>query len=503
MRPHYALLLPLIACGRDAGFTKFNSEPGAQITSPADGATVLEGSTILLRGQASDPNHDASLLLARWFVADQEACTSAAPASDGTTTCEVRVPDGAAMDVRLEVIDPDGAGGVATATYDVTPNADPVPAILSPVADAVHYSDQLITFRGTVSDAEDGPDALTVWWEDGADRLDAVETIPTSSGEVLGYALLAEGPHALELHVQDSAGNEGIATVLIDVGPPNSPPGCAITAPVSGGASEEGAVVAFSAAVSDPDVPASLLTVAWESDKDGPLGTSAPDSAGEVSFRTSNLSADDHRVTMTVTDELGASCVAGIDWTVATPPSIELELPPDLHSVVEAADQVVPALSAQVEHRVAQHLADPADAGDTNLVLNPVLARDLQHRHDEVQGREGDGHLVVVRLFVGGERRGGGQHEQQGHRVLRSGAIARGGGLIHTWTPEVDLSGGRETEHVGRGSAQPSHAVNHKVGPTPSATCQKPGTSGSHAIASPWSSNAKGTATGSPRSEKS
>jgi hypothetical protein len=322
-----ATLLLLLACKPDAGLTKFNSEPEAQITAPADGAAVLEGSTVTLRGQASDANHDASELLARWFVGEDEACASAPPAADGTTTCDVRVPDGATMDVRLEVVDPDGAGGVAAATYAVTPNADPVPTIQSPVADGVYYSDQLITFRGTVSDAEDGPEALSVWWEDGATRLDAVEATPTSSGEVLGYALLSEGAHALELHVLDSAGNEGIATVLIDVGPPNSAPACAITAPASGGASEQGEVVAFSATVSDVDVPASLLSVAWESDKDGPLGTSAPDSAGNVSFRTSDLSANEHRVTLTVTDELGASCVAGLDWTVATPPTIDLERP--------------------------------------------------------------------------------------------------------------------------------------------------------------------------------
>lgn len=339
MRPLLPLPLLLVACAPDAGLTKHNSDPAAQITAPADGAAVLEATTVTLRGQASDANHDASELLARWFVAEEEVCTSVAPALDGTTTCEVRVPDGATMEVRLEVVDPDGAGGVANATYHVTPNADPVPTIQSPVAEGPHYSDQLITFRGTVSDAEDGPEALTVWWEDGATRLDAVEAVPTSSGEVLGYALLDEGAHALELHVQDSAGNEGIATVLIDVGPPNSAPACAITAPVSGGASEQGAVVAFTATVSDADVPANLLSVAWESDKDGSIGTSAPDSAGNVSFRTSNLTPDNHRVTMTVTDELGLSCVAGLDWTVATPPSITLEHPTS-GEVVNGGDTV-------------------------------------------------------------------------------------------------------------------------------------------------------------------
>jgi hypothetical protein len=46
-----------------------------------------------------------------------------------------------------------------------------------------------------------------------------------------------------------------------------------------------------------------------------------------VSFRTSALSADDHRITMTVTDEVGATCAAAIDWTVGTPPGVTLESP--------------------------------------------------------------------------------------------------------------------------------------------------------------------------------
>lgn len=317
----------LAACKPDAGLTKFNSTPEANITAPADGASVLAGTTLALRGSASDPNHPTSELLARWFVDDTEVCASAAPMEDGTTTCDVTVPDATALAVRLEVLDPEGSADADEISLFVTPNAPPVATIQSPVADGVYYSDQLVTFRGTVSDAEDDAAALTAWWEDGDTRLDAVSSTPNGSGEVIGYATLAEGPHALELHVQDSAGNEAVATVIVDVGPPNSAPACAITAPADAGASEEGARVDFAAMVSDADLPASALTVAWESDKDGPLGTSVPDSGGNVSFRTSALSAEDHRITMTVSDEVGAVCVAGIDWTVATAPTIELASP--------------------------------------------------------------------------------------------------------------------------------------------------------------------------------
>ncbi len=354
MRPTSSLaLLLLAACNPDAGLTKFNSEPEAQITAPSDGSAVLEGTTVTLRGAASDPNHATGELLARWFVGDEEACASTAPAADGTTTCEVRVPEGEAMTVRLEVLDPAGAAGTAEATYAITPNAAPTASIASPLADGVYYSDQLVTFRGTVADAEDAPEALTAWWEDGATRLEQVESAPNGSGEVLGYAVLAEGPHALELHVQDTAGNETVATVLVNVGPPNSAPDCVITAPVDGSSVEQGVRVDIEGLATDIDVPSSTLQVAWTSDKDGALGTSTPDSDGSVGLSTSTLSADTHRLTMRVTDEVGAECTTSIVLTVGTPPTLEVLTPIDGDVVNEGDDVDFLAMVSDAEDRAS------------------------------------------------------------------------------------------------------------------------------------------------------
>lgn len=328
----------LLACRNDGALTKFDSVPEAAITSPADGTTVQEGSTVTLRGSASDADDPTSDLLTRWFVADLEVCGSAPPDDDGTTTCDMVVPDAGtagAIIVRLDVTDPDDAIGSAYATLPVTPNASPVITIESPTADGVYYADQLVTFRGTVSDAEDGTDVLEVWWEDDATRLDDVDADPSGSGEVLGYGSLAEGAHALELHALDSDGAEGIATVLIDVGPPNSSPDCSITSPPSGSSGEPGQLVTFTGLVSDPDVPADWLAVEWSSDKDGTLGPSSPDSAGTVTFPTGALSVDTHVITMQVTDELGATCTTDVVYTVGTAPTVVIDLPTDGDVVTE------------------------------------------------------------------------------------------------------------------------------------------------------------------------
>ncbi len=316
----------LSACRPDTGLTKFNSEPEAQITAPSDGAAVLEGTTVTLRGQASDPNHPTTQLLARWFAGDTEACASTAPAADGTTTCDVLVPDGDALAVRLEVLDPEGSAGTAEASYAITPNQAPLASIASPSADGVYYSDQLVVLRATVDDAEDEASALQVRWESNRDG-ELGQATPNSEGLVESFVNLTQGAHAVQVFVTDSAGNEGQATVLVDVGPPNTAPGCGITAPSDGGAGVDGARVDFVGAVSDVDIPSDRLSVRWTSDKDGDLGASTPDTAGSVTFSTSALSVNTHRITMTVTDEVGATCTTGLTWTVGTPPEVTLETP--------------------------------------------------------------------------------------------------------------------------------------------------------------------------------
>ncbi|MBM4393610.1 MAG: hypothetical protein FJ090_20995, partial [Deltaproteobacteria bacterium] len=318
-------LVLLQACEPDAGLTKFNSEPDAQITAPAGGEMVLAGTTVTLRGAASDPNHEPADLTARWFVDGAEACAGT-PGDDGNTTCDVVVPDAESMELRLEVTDVEGAAGSDATTVSVTPNAAPTAAIDAPMADGVYYADQLVTLRATVDDTEDAPDALTVRWKSSADG-DLGAVAPNSEGLVESFVTLSEGPHALQVFVTDSAGNEGQASVLINVGPPNSAPDCAIDEPADGSAGESGTTVTFRGTASDADIASDLLAVTWTSDKDGVLGTSTPTSGGSVTFPYAGLSNDAHVVSMQVVDEVGATCTAEVLYTVGSAPSIELETP--------------------------------------------------------------------------------------------------------------------------------------------------------------------------------
>ena len=118
-------------------------------------------------------------------------------------------------------------------------------SITQPETSGVYYSDQLITFEGVVSDGEDTAETLTVWWESSLDGDLDVEASPNSEGAVDGSGYLSEGEHYLRLYAEDSDGKTGSDNLTLQVGPPNSAPSCAITAPESGSSGPEGEEVLF------------------------------------------------------------------------------------------------------------------------------------------------------------------------------------------------------------------------------------------------------------------
>ena len=232
------------------------------------------------------------------------------------------------VEVTLEVKDAGNATGSASVALSVTPTAAPESQISAPTESGVYYSGQLMTFTGVLSDAEDAPELLTGYWESSLDGvLTDVAVTPNSEGEVEGFGYLTEGEHAIQLHVEDTTGKMGSSSVVLEVGPPNSSPLCEILTPLNGGVGTEGDTVSFTATVSDVDVPSDWLMVSWSSDKDGSLGESTPNTAGDVLFSFADLTVDTHTITMTVADEVGATCTDFISYTVGTPPEVHIDLP--------------------------------------------------------------------------------------------------------------------------------------------------------------------------------
>ena len=126
------LVLPLSACS-DAGVTKFNTPPTAELSSHASGDTVREGYLENLRGTVGDANHPVESLVVAWLVDGVEVCTDAVPDADGLVTCaHTFLPTGG--EVVLEVRDPEGGSGSDRLTLDVQPTDAPVAVLTAPTA---------------------------------------------------------------------------------------------------------------------------------------------------------------------------------------------------------------------------------------------------------------------------------------------------------------------------------------------------------------------------------
>lgn len=318
--------LVLLACNSDDGLKAYNSQPVVTITSHTDGSEIQDGYVVTFIGQVSDANHQNSDLIVTWSTNNGELCADVVPEESGETICEAVLTEDDS-EIRLQAVDPEGGAGVQTISITILPTEAPTASIVSPLPAGVYYSDQKITFEALVEDEEDDADQLVAIWTSDLDGELNVDAEVNSAGTAIGYGYLTQGEHAIELYVEDTTGKSDTESIIINVGPPNSAPLCEITAPTMGSAGPQNQNIDFMASVSDVDIASNLLTVTWSSDKDGDLGSSTPNSSGDVLFSYSALSVNTHTVTMTVTDEIGTSCTDFISYTVGTPPEIVLDTP--------------------------------------------------------------------------------------------------------------------------------------------------------------------------------
>jgi len=213
-----------------------------------------------------------------------------------------------------------GCGGDAP-----VPNTPPTATILSPADQLEVPEGTAITFQGQGTDAEDGelePGAL-VWTSSEVGQIGTGRSF---------QQVLPVGQHRITLTVTDSRRATGLATVTVTVLGPNQPPTARITAPTNGSTFAFGQNVMFVGLGTDPEdgtLPGSSL--AWTSDRDGPLGSGS-------TLITNGLTAGTHTVTLTVTDRRGATGAATITLTVSssnTAPRATITAPEDQATFTE------------------------------------------------------------------------------------------------------------------------------------------------------------------------
>lgn len=319
--------LAFMAAGcSDFGVQTFNAIPVADITSHETDDTVLEGYTVTIRGSASDPDDQSDELGVRWFVDDEKVCPNADVDDEGVTTCALQV-GGSPFEVTLEVFDPDGASDAKSIALLVTPTEAPEATIVSPIADGLYYSDERLTFEGIVSDAEEAPIELTVWWESDLDGELEIDINPDASGSFVAAAYLTEGSHLITLNVRDGSEKTAFDSVVVDVGGPNSAPSCTLDAPIDGSVHAISGALDLRATVSDPDQSADTLAISIDSSVDGNLATPTATTGGDVITQASGLSAATHVITLTVTDSRGEVCSDVATVAVSTKPNVVIASP--------------------------------------------------------------------------------------------------------------------------------------------------------------------------------
>ncbi|MEC7947663.1 MAG: hypothetical protein VX265_08850, partial [Myxococcota bacterium] len=330
--PRILAVLTVGGCN-DAGLTKFNASPVAEITSHAPDAAgnppaLYEGEWVRFTGNVSDPDDALTDLIVVWYLGEEVICEATPADFRGGSTCEART-DLASESVRMVVSDPENKTATARVPLDIVPTEAPDAIISAPLEVGQYYADIRVTFEGVVTDVEDAPADLGVTWESDVDGVLDVASEPDSDGTLIGRTSLSEGEHLITLRVEDTHGKVGTDAVAITVGTANRAPECALNRPADGSVWTSGASVVFAGLASDDDVDADTLDWALRSSIDGLLAVGTPDRSGEIAAGTDTLSIGTHVITLEVTDEVEASCEDTIQVIVDTPPEVGITSPGD------------------------------------------------------------------------------------------------------------------------------------------------------------------------------
>lgn len=327
--PLFVVLAAQLGCGSDGKITAYTEPPLVTIQTPVDGSAVSQAVPVTLRGQVVDKEFEGSLedITALWSANGTPICEGSLVDPAGNVECTHTFATAGEVTLSLNATNPDGASAAATVEITVDPNVAPTVTILAPTATGTYYADQLIDFQAVTTDDNDLPTDLVATWTSDLDGELSIDDAPDSLGELLGSGLLSEGRHLLTLEVEDTTGLVGSDEIIVEVGPDNSSPSCAITYPLNNDSFQVGETILFQGTATDADIDANDLIVSWTSNLDGELSTASPTSAGSMSFGLSTLTSATHTITLMVEDDTGATCSDAILMTVGNGPSILIEAP--------------------------------------------------------------------------------------------------------------------------------------------------------------------------------
>jgi len=194
--------------------------PAVTITSPLDGAVVLQGHPLTVSGTVSDYETGLAHMEIVWSSSRSGALDATGMVLEDPDV-SLDVLDGLGEGehtITLRATDSSGLASVDTVTIYAEPNSPPVVEIISPVDRDVWSPDRTHTLVASVTDTHDLAQDMVLVWESNLDgELDGELTISGSTVSLSDVELLTHGVHDLTLSVYDPAGAFGVDTVEVEV----------------------------------------------------------------------------------------------------------------------------------------------------------------------------------------------------------------------------------------------------------------------------------------------
>ncbi len=180
-------------------------------------------------------------------------------------------------------------------------NTPPAVSIVAPADGSVYNFADTVSFQALVSDAQDAPQDLQIYWTSDLDGSLGTSIADSDGSVSFATNNLQVGDHLISIQAIDTSAEGSTASVTVGVTDVAQPPAIAWVHPITGEPGHEGVPFTFAVLVSDGQDPLNQLLVNLSSDVDGSFCDPTPDAVGAASC-DADLSVGIHTLTATVTD---------------------------------------------------------------------------------------------------------------------------------------------------------------------------------------------------------